>query len=88
MQRWVANVYEYQRNTSVVPGGDFGGLPPVQNVDRTWERIYLPEVATISASNPGTTYYLPDGCGGTVDFVGGAVASNAPPPTPIMTQPR
>jgi hypothetical protein len=88
VQRWVANVYEYQRNTSVVPGGDFGGLPPVQNIDTTWERISVPEIATISANNARTTYYLPDGCGGTVDFVGGTVASNGPPPTPIMTRPR
>jgi hypothetical protein len=88
VQRWVANVYEYQRNTSVVPGGDFGGLPPVQNIDSTWERISLPEIAPISANNAGTTYYLPDGCGGTVDFVGGAVTSNGAPHTPIMTRPR
>lgn len=88
VQRWVGNVYEYQRNTSTVAGGDFGGLPPIQNIDRTWEPIALNQVAVLSANNEGTTYYLPDGCGGTVDFVGGVVQTNTPPPTPIMTRPR
>lgn len=87
VQRWVGNVYEYQRNTSVVPGGDLGGLPPIQNIDHTWEPISLPEIATLSANIPTTTYYLPDGCGGTVDFVGGVVENDAPQ-TPIMTRPR
>lgn len=88
VQRWVGNVYEYQRNTSTVAGGDFAGLPPIQNIDHTWEPIALNEIAVLSANNGGTTYYLPDGCGGTVDFVGGAVQTSAPPPTPIMTRAR
>ncbi|HEV7421959.1 MAG TPA: EspA/EspE family type VII secretion system effector [Mycobacterium sp.] len=88
VQRWVGNVYEYQRNTSTVPGGDLGGLPPIQNIDHNWKPISLPEIATLSANNSGTTYYLPDGCGGTVDFVGGVVEGNGPPRTPIMTRPR
>jgi hypothetical protein len=87
-QRWVANVYEYQRNTSYSAGGDFGAIPPVQTIDQTWEPISLPQVATLSATNPGTTYYLPDGCGGTVKYVGGVVENSGPPPTPIMTRPR
>lgn len=88
VQRWVGNVYEYQRNTSTVPGGDLGGLPPIQNIDHTWKPISLPEIATLSAQNATTTYYLPDGCGGTVDFVGGTVVGGGPPQTPIMTRPR
>jgi hypothetical protein len=88
VQRWVANVYEYQRNTSYSAGGDFAGLPPRQIIDQTWKPISLPEIATLSATNPGTTYYLPDGCGGTVNYVGGVVENAGPPPTPIMTRPR
>ncbi|MGE2818297.1 hypothetical protein ACQI5H_24620, partial [Mycobacterium heidelbergense] len=70
-QRWVQNIYEYQRNTSLVPGCDFGGLPPLQNIDHTWKPISLNQLATLSASHPDVTYYLPDGCGGTLKFVGG-----------------
>lgn len=89
VQRWVGNVYEYQRNTSTSAGGDFSGLPPVQNIDNTWKPISLPEIANLSAKNGGVTYYLPDGCGGTVNFVDGApVAQGLPPTPPIMTVPR
>lgn len=88
VQHWVGNVYEYQRNTSFIPGGDLAGLPLTQNIDHTWEPISLPEIATISANNAGTTYYLPDGCGGTVDFVGGVVADGGTPAPPMMTRPR
>jgi hypothetical protein len=88
VQRWVANVYEYQRNTTYSAGGDFGAIPPVQTIDQTWKPISLPEIATLSAANAGTTYYLPDGCGGTVNYVGGVVENAGPPPTPIMTRPR
>ena len=88
VQRWVANVYEYQRNTSYSARGDFGAIPPVQTIDQTWKPISLPEVVTLSATNPGTTYYLPDGCGGMVNYVGGVVENAGPPPTPIMTAPR
>ncbi|BDX30807.1 hypothetical protein TUM20985_13540 [Mycobacterium antarcticum] len=88
VQRWVGNVYEYQRNTSTSAGGDLVGLPPIQNVDHTWKPIALQQIATLSASNVTTTYYLPDGCGGSVDFVGGVPVNNGTPQTPIMTRPR
>ncbi len=88
LQRWIANVYEYQRNTSVAPAGDLVGLPPIQNIDHTWKPITLPEIATLSAGNAGITYYLPDGCGGTVNFVGGVLENPGPPQVPVMTRPR
>ncbi len=88
-QRWVQNVYEYQRNTSYAAGGDFAGLPPVQNIDHDWKPISLPQIGTLSANNPTTTYYLPDGCGGTVKFDGGVVpAAAGSSQVPIMTRPR
>jgi hypothetical protein len=89
-QRWVQNVYESQRNTSIVPGGSFGGLPPIQNISNEWKPISLPQLASLSGANAGTTYYLPDGCGGTVTFVGGIPqgSSGLPPSPPIMTAPR
>lgn len=101
-QRWVQNVYEYQRNTSIVFGGDVGmkgvegeqgdvgGLPPIQNIDQHWKPISLPQIATLSGGNAGTTYYLPDGCGGNVTFAGGVPqgSSGLPPKPPIMTAPR
>lgn len=88
VQRWVNNVYEYQRNTSFGAGDDLGGLPPIQNIDHDWKPISLPEIATLSANNPGTTYYLPDGCGGTVNYVGGAAGNIGAQQTPIITRPR
>jgi hypothetical protein len=101
-QRWVQNVYQYQRNTSLVFGGDvgmkgiegeqgdIGGLPPIQNIDHTWKPISLPQIAKLSAGNMGTTYYLPDGCGGTVNFVGGVPTGSTglAPRIPGMTAPR
>ncbi|WP_375488841.1 hypothetical protein [uncultured Mycobacterium sp.] len=88
-QRWVQNVYEYQRNTSLLPGGDLGGLPSPTSIDRSWKPISLPQLATLSANNPDVTYYLPDGCGGTVNFIGGAAQGGIGlPRPPIMTRPR
>lgn len=100
-QRWVQNVYEYQRNTSFVFGGDvglrgidgrtgdLGGLPPIQNIDHEWKPISLPQIAVLSAKNPEITYYLPDGCGGSVTFDGGVSVNPAmPKPIPVMTRPR
>lgn len=88
VQRWVANVYEYQRNTSMGGGNDLSALPPIQNIDHTWKPISLPEIATLSANNAGTPYYLPDGCGGSVNFSGGLPVNTGAPHTPIMTRPR
>jgi hypothetical protein len=70
--------------------GDFGGLPPLQNIDRNWKPISLNQLATLSAAHPDVTYYLPDGCGGAVKFVGGVPQgpSGLPPSPPIMTAPR
>jgi hypothetical protein len=88
VQRWVANVYEYQRNTSTGGGNDLGGLPPIQNIDHDWKPISLPDIAKVSANNGGTTYYLPDGCGGSVKFFDGVPANATPMQTPVMTRPR
>jgi hypothetical protein len=88
VQRWVANVYEYQRNTSTGGGNDLSGLPPIQNIDHNWKPISLPDIAKLSANNGGTTYYLPDGCGGSVKFYDGVPANTAPMQTPVMTRPR
>jgi len=99
-QRWVANVYEYQRNTQVLFGGsdvakmhdgsgtgDLGGLGPFVNIDHDWKPISLHQIAGLSAKNFDITYYLPDGCGGQVTFEGGVVprVPGAPVPIPVMT---
>ena len=102
-QRWVQNVYQYQRNTSMVFGGDvgmkgiegkgefdIGGLPPIQNIDTDWKPISLHQIAALSGGNSGTAYYLPDGCGGAVTFIDGLPqgSSGLAPRGPIMTAPR
>jgi EspA/EspE family len=88
VQRWVSNVYEYQRNTSKSAGGDFAGLPPIQNIDREWKPISIPEINTLSASNSTVKYYLPDGCGGSVTMQGGVPTNMPRVDPPIMTRPR
>ncbi|WP_142386852.1 hypothetical protein [Mycobacterium hubeiense] len=79
-ERWVQNVYEYQRNTQLVFGGDISrngekgslaGLPPMPNFDNEWKRILPQEIAVLSAQNPTIKYYLPDGCGGQFTFENG-----------------
>jgi hypothetical protein len=97
-QRWVQNVYEYQRNTQVALGGDvqgrklsgdIGGTPTVPIFDQDWEPTSLPQIIGLSANNAETTYYLPDGCGGQLEVAGGVVQGGAvPPKPPIIIRPR
>lgn len=72
-ERWVQNVYEYQRNTQVTFNGDVSrngtrgsldGLPDLTNFDNDWKPIIPQEIVSLSARNPSVDYYLPDGCGG------------------------
>lgn len=85
---WVQNVYEYQRDTRYAATGDLAGLPPIINFDREWKPISLPDIANLSAHNPSTTYYLPDGCGGSIPYSNGAVPNTNPTQPPIMRRPR
>ncbi len=99
-ERWVRNVYEYQRNTQMLFGGDvtfkgtdgdLGGIPAIPKIDHDWKPIALNQIATLSAQNTGTAYYLPDGCGGQFTYQGGVPIgglSGLPPSPPIMTRPR
>ena len=99
-ERWVQNVYEYQRNTQIgfsgdvsVRGkpGDLAGLPSPPYIDYEWKPIGLNEIASLSARNTTTTYYLPDGCGGQFTYQGGVPVgglSGLPSTPPIMTRPR
>ena len=99
-ERWVQNVYEYQKNTQMsfsgdvsVKGkdGDLAGLPSPPHIDYEWKPIGLNEIATLSARNTATTYYLPDGCGGQFTYQGGVPLGGMgglPPGPPVMTRPR
>jgi len=99
-ERWVQNVYEYQRNTQILFGGDvsvkgkqgdIAALPSPPHIDYEWKPIGLNEIASLSATNTATTYYLPDGCGGHISYQGGVPVggmSGLPPSPPIMTRPR
>lgn len=98
-ERWVQNVYEYQRNTQTLFGGDvsgkgkqgdIAGLPSPPHIDYEWKPIGLNKIAALSATNTATTYYLPDGCGGHIRYQGGVPVgglSGLPPSPPIMTRP-
>jgi uncharacterized protein YukE len=83
LQRWVARVYEYQRNTDFHLNGDLGALPHIINFDRTWHPITLQQLAQLSYNNPDVTFSLPDGCGGTIPYVNGA-AQRFESSVPIM----
>ncbi len=99
-ERWVQNVYEYQRNTQTLFGGevsvkgkdgDLAGLLSPPHIDYEWKPIGLNEIATLTARNTATTYYLPDGCGGQFTYQGGVPLggmSGLPPAPPVMTRPR
>lgn len=86
-QRWAANVYEAKRHSAAVWGNDLAGLGQAQEFNQPWKPISLTEISRLSARNAGTTYYLPDGCGGTVEFNAG-VADGKVPTVPVMTRPR
>ena len=45
----------------------------------------LNEIANTAALYPGKTFYLPDGCGGTIPIVNGALPT---PTVPVMTAQR
>ncbi|OOK65260.1 hypothetical protein BZL29_7699 [Mycobacterium kansasii] len=63
-----------------VTGGLAGINPPPHIGD--WKPITLPQIASLSAANPTVQYYVPDGCGGQFNFVGGVpVGGLAPTPT-------
>ena len=84
LQRWVAHVYEYQRDTDFHLNGDFAALPHAINFDRAWHPISLPQIAQLSANNPDVTFYLPNGCGGTWPFINGATQAWGAPAPPVM----
>ena len=83
LQRWVAHVYEYQRDTDFHLNGDLSALPHIINFDRTWHPITLQQLAQLSYNNPGMTFSLPDGCGGTIPYINGA-AQRSQSSVPIM----
>lgn len=99
-ERWVQNVYEYQRNTQMHfsgdvsvrrTRGDIGGLTVAPYIDYEWKPLGPNEIAALSAKNPSTTYYVPDGCGGQFTYEAGVARggmSGLPPAQPIMTRPR
>jgi hypothetical protein len=59
LQRWVAHVYQYQRDTDFHLNGDFGALAHILNFDRSWHPITLPQIAQLSANNPDVKFFLP-----------------------------
>jgi hypothetical protein len=79
--RWIENSYEMQ-TTKVLQGtGDLGGITGCP-IDLAWKPVSLSEIMNTSAMYPGKTFYLPDGCGGTIPMVSGALPT---PTVPILT---
>ncbi|MCV7177405.1 WXG100 family type VII secretion target [Mycolicibacterium sphagni] len=102
-QRWVQNVYEAQHNTwwkvdGTIPvkgegGWDEGDISiPTPPSFGQWQQMPLNQIATLSATNPDVTFYMPDGCGGQFNYSGGVpvggISGLPANPVPIMTAPR
>jgi hypothetical protein len=82
--RWNENTYEME-TTKVLQGtGSLGGITGYP-MAMPWKPVSLGEIMNTSAMYPGKTFYLPDGCGGSIPIVNG----NLPTPTvPVMTAPH
>ncbi|PLV48001.1 hypothetical protein [Mycobacterium simiae] len=50
-----------------------------------WKPVSLAEIMNTSAMYPGKTFYLPDGCGGSIPIVNGTLPT---PTVPVMTAPH
>jgi hypothetical protein len=82
--RWIENTYAMQ-TTKVMQGtGDLGGITGYP-ITMPWKPVLLNEIANTAALYPGKTFYLPDGCGGTIPIVNGALPT---PTVPVMTAQR
>jgi hypothetical protein len=82
--RWIDNTYEMQ-TTKVVQGtGDLGGITGYP-ITMPWKPVSFNDIASTAAMYPGKTFYLPDGCGGTIPFVNGALPTAT---VPVMTAQR
>ncbi|BBX39608.1 hypothetical protein X011_26410 [Mycobacterium tuberculosis variant microti OV254] len=82
--RWVENTYEMQ-TTKVLQGtGSLGGITGYPLV-MPWKPVSLGEIMNTSAMYPGKTFYLPDGCGGSIPIVNGKLPT---PTVPVMTAPH
>jgi hypothetical protein len=71
--------------------GGLGGLTIPARFGQ-WQPITPNQMSNLSALNPNVKYYIPDGCGGQFNFVGGQPIGEdflAPPPSvPQMIAPR
>jgi hypothetical protein len=73
------------QTTKVMQGtGDLGGITGYP-ITMPWKRVSLNEIANTAAPYPDKTFYLPDGCGGTIPIVNGALPT---PTVPVMTAQR
>jgi hypothetical protein len=63
--------------------GGLAGLNPPPRIG-PWQPITLPQIASLSAANPTTPYYMPDGCGGQFKFVNGTATGGVMAPPPVL----
>jgi hypothetical protein len=82
--RWIENTYAMQ-TTKVMQGtGDLGGITGYP-ITTPWQPVSLSQIMNTSAMYPGKTFYLPDGCGGSIPIVDGKLPT---PTVPVMTAPH
>lgn len=81
LARWMDNTYEMQISKVLQGTGDLGGITSYP-ITMKWTPVSLAQIADVSAMYPNKTFYLPDGCGGTIPIVGGKLST---PTVPVMT---
>lgn len=82
--RWIENTYAMQATKVLQGTGDLGGITGYP-ITMAWQPMSLSQIMNTSAMYPGKTFYLPDGCGGSIPIVNGALPT---PTVPVMTAPR
>ena len=82
--RWAENTYEMQATKVVQGTGDLGAITTYP-LAMAWKPVSLNEIITTAGMYPGKTFYLPDGCGGTIPIVNGVLPTAT---VPVMTAQR
>lgn len=79
---WQDYTYEIQDQNRLVGIGDHGSLSEFPRPG-PWRPSSLAEIGLLSTKFPNNTFYIPDGCGGSLEMVDAAFPK-LPPPIPIM----
>jgi hypothetical protein len=82
--RWTENTYEMQATKVVQGTGDLGAITTYP-LTMAWKPVSLNDIINTAGMYPGKTFYLPDGCGGSIPIVNGVLPTAT---VPVMTAQR